>query len=305
MKIWQFLFASGALATTPTAAQTTCFTSVAIAGAGNNCEGLYGDEGTCATTCSNGGTISHKCQCHDGQGGLLQNCKWDNTPAGSCTVDYHRIDFDVAYLAVGTTTIKATHEPILETYFKSIVDPSEAFSVVITGFTETPNSGNTDVTCKVTIKFDDTVTPSGWAAVDMNGATGAAYNFATVSTGLDSSLTVSKIIGTSSVSYEKVLASNPDAATDLLREVDAKEHVLKTITTKKAEKQTQENLRGSKNIEKSNLQKDINQLQKSDKTTKTNTRNSLESTKTTKQGELNAATGLVTAKQGEIDAVKL
>ena len=308
MKIWKFLFASGALATTPTAAQTTCFTAPSVAGATNNCVGLYGDEGTCKTTCSNGGNITHKCQCHNAQGVLLQNCKWDSTPgtqSNACTVDYLRIDFDVAYKAVGTTTIKATHEPLLTTYFKTLVATSESFSVAITGFTETVSSGNTDVKCKVTIRFDDKVTPSGWAAVNMNGGkTGATYNFATVSTGLNTSLGASKIVGTSTVSYEKVMAANPNAATDLLREVDAKEHVLATITTKKTEKSTQESLKTTKTTEKTTLQGQINQL-KSSKSTKTTTKNGLGTTKTSKQGELNTAKGKVTAKQAEIDAVKL
>ena len=303
MKIWQFLFASGALATTPTEAQTTCFTSVSVPGATNDCVGLYGDEGTCTTTCgTSGGTIAHKCECHDTSGALLANCKWDSTPAGTCLVDYHRIDFDVAYTAAGQTTIQATHEPLLEAYFKTLVDSSESFSVVISDFKETASSTNTAVTCKVTIRFDDTVTSSGWADVAMNGATAAAYDFTAVSTGLDTSLTATNIVGTSTVSYEKILASNPDAATDLLREVDAKEHVLATITEKKDEKTVQETLKTTREGEKTTLEGEINTL-KSDKSTKTTTKTTLETSKTTKTGELAAAKQLVTDKQGEIDVV--
>ena len=36
--------------------------------------------------------------------------------------------------------------------------------------------------------------------------------YTAVSTGLDTSLTATHIVGTSTVSYEKILASNPDAA---------------------------------------------------------------------------------------------
>ena len=309
MKIWQFLFASGALATTPTEAQTTCFTSVTVPGATNDCVGLYGDEGTCTTTCgTSGGTIAHKCECHDTSGALLANCQWESTATGSCLVDYYRIDFDVAYTASGQTTIQATHEPLLEAYFKTIVDPAESFSVVISDFKETASSTNTAVTCKVTIRFDDAVTQYKWLDVGMYDLSASApvnadaFDYTAVSTGLDTSLTATNIVGTSTVSYEKILASNPDAATDLLREVDAKEHVLATITEKKTEKTDQETLKTTREGEKTTLEGEINTL-KSDKSTKTTTKTTLETSKTTKTGELAAAKQLVTDKQGEIDVV--
>ena len=306
MKIWQFLFASGALAATE--AQTTCFTSVVVAGTTNDCEGLYADEGTCTTTCSDGGTIAHTCQCHDGSGALLTDCIWNSVPAGTCLVDYHRIDFDVSYTAIGSTSIQTTHEALLETYFKSILDssPEGSASVTISDFSETPNSANTDVTCKVTIKFDAAVTAAGWLDVALNDGTGTvsgdAFDFSTISTNLDTSLTTANIDGTSTVAYEKILASNPAAATDLLREVDAKETVLAEITDKKTEKTNQENLKNAKILERDNLQDDVDDL-KNDKTTKTSTKTDLQSTKSDKEDDLFDATVLVIDKQGEIDTV--
>ena len=306
MKIWKFLFASGALAATE--AQTTCFTSVVVAGTTNNCEGLYADEGTCTTTCSDGGTIAHTCQCHDGSGTLLSDCIWESVPGASCLVDYHRIDFDVSYTAVGSTNIQTTHEALLDTYFKSILDSSDAgsASVTISDWSETANSANTDVTCKVTIKFDAAVTSAGWLDVAMNDGTGTvsadAFDFSTISTALDTSLTATNIDGTSTVAYEKILASNPAAATDLLRTVDAKETVLAEITDKKSEITTQTNLKTSKETERDDLQDDVDDLE-NDKTTKTSTKSGLETSKSTKEDDLTDATALVTAKQAEIDTV--
>ena len=306
MKIWKFLFASGALAATE--AQTTCFTSVVVAGTTNDCEGLYADEGTCTTTCSDGGTIAHTCQCHDGSGNLLSDCIWESTAAGSCLVDYHRIDFDVSYTAVGSTNIQTTHEALLDTYFKSILDssPEGSASVTISDWSETANGSNTDVTCKVTIKFDAAVTSYGWLDVAMYDGTstvsGDAFDFSTISTALDTSLTATNIDGTSTVSYEKILASNPAAATDLLRTVDAKETVLAEITDKKTEKTTQETLKQDKTTERDNLQDDIDDLE-DDKTTKTTTKTGLETDKSDKEDDLTDATALVTAKQAEIDTV--
>ena len=299
MKIWKFLFAPCALAATE--AQTTCLTSVVVAGTTNDCRGLYGDEGTCTTTCPDGGTIAHTCQCHDNSGNLLSDCIWESVPGASCIVDYHRLDFDVSYTAVGNTNIQTTHEALIETYFKSILydSPEGWASVTISDWSETANSANTDVTCKVTIKFDAAVTSAGWRDVKMNLY---CYDFDGISSSLAGFLTASNIDGTSTVAYEKILASNPAGATDLLRTFDAKERLLVIITDKVTEKTKQGYLKTAFQDEKQDAEEDIVWLEGL-KTEEMDKISGLETTKSSKEAELTDATALVTEKQSEIDTV--